>query len=139
MIEAATARQRARRVDALADTAQQALPAAEWRPGAHGADARPRPTDDGAGHRFALSRMGTCPPGGDAIDADATAVDAALGAAGCTTERREFGGGDAVWIVAHRADASVVVKLAANGNRLVSAESPVFTDASPDEVAAALG
>lgn len=138
MIDQTTARARARELEDLAQTAQDALPSTTWRAGAHGAHAAPKPGTDGVGHRFSLSRTSRCAPGHENLEHEAAAVTGALAGEGCALEQRAFGGGDAIWVVATRGAASLTVKLSSNGNRLVTGESGDFDDASADEAAAAL-
>ena len=151
--DARTLRARFEAVDGLARLAQGAVDAgtrvessgdgAAWRPGAHGDACRVKPALAGDGYRFALSRLRASADAADQADtarvaAEADRVAAALAGAGCAVHRRTFESGDE-WVAGERGAVAVVVKLAPNGNRLVTAESRDFGDATFDEAAARLG
>lgn len=138
VIDRERVRGRAASLEQLAATAQGVLTTDAWRPGAHGEHATPKADDDRTRHRLTLSRSCSCEPGTDRVASEAAAMREALAAAGCDVDERAFGGGDQVWIVASRGDDEVVVKLASNGNRLITAQSRTFDDATADEAAAAL-
>lgn len=133
-----TVRARRDAVHALAETASAPLRCDGWQAGAHGDGAQPKPAVRGDGYRFTVSRIGRAEPGAAAVADEAGAVRRACEDAGCTVEVREFGGGQAVWVVATLGDDSVVTKLVDNGNRLITAESRDFDDATVDEAIAAL-
>ncbi|KAB1649305.1 hypothetical protein [Pseudoclavibacter endophyticus] len=137
MIDRETLHGRARALEVLAEAAQAALGAEAWLAGAHGGTAAPRADPSGRGYHFSLSRSCRCEPGADRVMAQAAEAHAALAAAGCEVEDRVFGGGESIWVIAVKDGDQIVVKLASNGNRLVTAESRDYDDAGIDEVATA--
>lgn len=113
-------------LDRLARSAQGAVGSGErveWRPGAHGDAPVPKPALAGDGVRYTLSRLATVAPGPEGTERDAAAAAAALEAAGCAVRVDAFADGTR-WVRAERDGDDLVLKLAVNGNRLVTAQSP---------------
>ncbi|MGO2113230.1 MAG: hypothetical protein ACTH31_16625 [Pseudoclavibacter sp.] len=138
MIDREILRGRVNDLEALAEAAQAALGADEWFAGAHGAAATPKVAASGHGYSLSLSRSCRAAAGIEGVATQAADAHAALAAAGCEVDERVFGAGDSIWVVAARSGDEVVVKLASNGNRLVTAESRAYDDATLDEAATAL-
>lgn len=141
------------RLQALTEFAtlvQCAITDGHWETGAHGDGRMPKPAlgpgssgardFDGVGYRFTFSRHHRGERGRDAVRRQSARVATVLTEAGCAVTVDELGAmpGDATWVRASCSGFTVVAKLLENGNRLVTAESGDYLDATLDEAIAAM-